>query len=152
MPVWEITGHEFTKHDVHTADGISIRFPRVVKKRFDKTWETATRLTELQVWYNASVRNVLELFYSVCYSSNILLQNIFEVSKTNAGTRLREQFFTQSRSDVEALTPSPSKKGRKRRASETRDSVVSEKTSPVKKPRKLDLDDLEKGPRKVSLR
>lgn len=51
MPVWEITGHEFTKHDVHTADGISIRFPRVVKKRFDKTWETATTLNELKVPY-----------------------------------------------------------------------------------------------------
>ena len=49
MPVWEITGHEFTKHDVHTADGISIRFPRVVKIRHDKNWETATTLTELKV-------------------------------------------------------------------------------------------------------
>lgn len=25
QPVWEITGAEFTQHDVHTAKGISIR-------------------------------------------------------------------------------------------------------------------------------
>lgn len=49
MPVWEITAHEFTKHDVHTANGISMRFPRVTKVRHDKTWETATTLPELQV-------------------------------------------------------------------------------------------------------
>jgi len=28
MPVWEITGAEFTKSEAHTASGISIRFPR----------------------------------------------------------------------------------------------------------------------------
>jgi ATP-dependent DNA ligase len=49
MPVWEITGAEFTQHDVHTAAGISIRFPRVTKIRDDKTWNTATSLPELKV-------------------------------------------------------------------------------------------------------
>ena len=27
-PVWEVTGAEFSKAEIHTADGISIRFPR----------------------------------------------------------------------------------------------------------------------------
>ena len=36
-PVWEITGAEFSKAEIHTADGISIRFPRVTKIRDDKT-------------------------------------------------------------------------------------------------------------------
>lgn len=49
MPVWEICGHEFTKHDVHTANGISIRFPRVARVRHDKSWDTATTLSELEV-------------------------------------------------------------------------------------------------------
>jgi len=49
MPVWEITGAEFTQHDVHTAAGISIRFPRVTKIRDDKMWKTATSLPELKV-------------------------------------------------------------------------------------------------------
>lgn len=52
MPVWEITGAEFTKHDVHTANGISIRFPRVTKIREDKNWKTATSLSELEVTFN----------------------------------------------------------------------------------------------------
>ncbi|KAG7169997.1 DNA ligase 3-like [Homarus americanus] len=47
-PVWEVTGAEFTRHQIHTADGISIRFPRVTKERGDKTWEEATDLKELQ--------------------------------------------------------------------------------------------------------
>lgn len=54
QPVWEISGAEFTQHDVHTADGISIRFPRVTKIRDDKTWETATNLQELQTLYKTS--------------------------------------------------------------------------------------------------
>lgn len=51
MPVWEISGAEFSQADLHTADGISIRFPRVTKIRDDKNWKTATSLTELQVYY-----------------------------------------------------------------------------------------------------
>lgn len=47
--MWEITGAEFTKHDVHTASGISVRFPRVTRIRNDKDWETATSLPELHV-------------------------------------------------------------------------------------------------------
>jgi len=49
MPVWEISGAEFSQAEVHTANGISIRFPRVTKIRNDKDWKTATSLTELQV-------------------------------------------------------------------------------------------------------
>ena len=47
--VWEITGAEFSKSDIHTADGISIRFPRVTKIRHDKDWKTATDLPRLKV-------------------------------------------------------------------------------------------------------
>ncbi|VDN28323.1 unnamed protein product [Gongylonema pulchrum] len=50
-PVWEIRGAEFSRSDNHTADGISIRFPRVTKIRDDKNWETATSLQELRVNY-----------------------------------------------------------------------------------------------------
>lgn len=49
MPVWEISGAEFSQAEVHTASGISIRFPRVTKIRNDKDWKTATSLSELQV-------------------------------------------------------------------------------------------------------
>uniref|UniRef100_A0A1Y1KHU9 DNA ligase n=1 Tax=Photinus pyralis TaxID=7054 RepID=A0A1Y1KHU9_PHOPY len=57
QPVWEITGAEFTQHDVHTADGISIRFPRVTKIRSDKSWKEATSLTELKKLFHTSKDN-----------------------------------------------------------------------------------------------
>ncbi len=47
-PVWELTGAEFSKSDIHTADGISIRFPRITKIRNDKTWKEATSLQRLK--------------------------------------------------------------------------------------------------------
>ena len=53
-PVWEVTGAEFTKAEIHTADGISIRFPRVTKIRQDKDWKTATSLSQLKDLYKAS--------------------------------------------------------------------------------------------------
>lgn len=70
-PVWELTGAEFTK-DVtggggggrngttnHTANGISVRFPRITRERGDKNWETATSMEELEKLYEASVRSVV---------------------------------------------------------------------------------------------
>ncbi|KAJ7388204.1 DNA ligase 3 [Desmophyllum pertusum] len=48
-PVWEITGAEFSKSTTHTADGISIRFPRVTRIRDDKDWKTANDLPHLKV-------------------------------------------------------------------------------------------------------
>lgn len=52
-PVWEITGAEFSKSNVHTADGISIRFPRVTRIRDDKDWKTANDLPHLKVKKNS---------------------------------------------------------------------------------------------------
>lgn len=46
--VWEIEGASFSISSNHTADGISIRFPRIVKFRDDKDWTTATTLPELE--------------------------------------------------------------------------------------------------------
>ncbi|XP_026318532.1 DNA ligase 3 [Hyposmocoma kahamanoa] len=54
MPVWEITGTELTKANIHTADGISVRFPRITRIRNDKDWQTATNLQELVNLYKTS--------------------------------------------------------------------------------------------------
>uniref|UniRef100_A0A665URT8 DNA ligase n=1 Tax=Echeneis naucrates TaxID=173247 RepID=A0A665URT8_ECHNA len=56
-PVWEITGAEFSKSEMHTADGISIRFPRMTCIRNDKDWRTATNLHELKELYRISKEN-----------------------------------------------------------------------------------------------
>ncbi|KAM4727190.1 DNA ligase 3 [Anableps anableps] len=56
-PVWEITGAEFSKSEMHTADGISIRFPRMTRIRDDKDWKTATNLHELREIFRISKDN-----------------------------------------------------------------------------------------------
>uniref|UniRef100_A0A4X2LDR8 DNA ligase n=1 Tax=Vombatus ursinus TaxID=29139 RepID=A0A4X2LDR8_VOMUR len=53
-PVWEITGAEFSKAEAHTADGISIRFPRCTRIRDDKDWKSATTLPQLKELYQLS--------------------------------------------------------------------------------------------------
>ncbi|XP_008570835.1 PREDICTED: DNA ligase 3 isoform X1 [Galeopterus variegatus] len=52
--VWEITGAEFSKSEAHTADGISIRFPRCTRIRDDKDWKSATDLPQLKELYQLS--------------------------------------------------------------------------------------------------
>ncbi|KAJ0061914.1 hypothetical protein NL108_013789, partial [Boleophthalmus pectinirostris] len=53
-PVWEITGAEFSKSEMHTADGISIRFPRMTRVRDDKDWKSATNLHQLRELFRIS--------------------------------------------------------------------------------------------------
>lgn len=43
---------------MHTADGISIRFPRVTRIRDDKDWETATNLHELRALFKNSAESI----------------------------------------------------------------------------------------------
>lgn len=56
--MWEITGAEFTNQGVHTADGISIRFPRVTRIRHDKDWSTATSLNSLRHLFKRSSESI----------------------------------------------------------------------------------------------
>lgn len=77
-PVWEIIGAEFSKAEIHTADGISIRFPRIQKIRDDKTWKEATDLPMLKVWlYSLCVHILCECysefrdFNQFCFSKKI---------------------------------------------------------------------------------
>uniref|UniRef100_A0A5F4W9Q7 DNA ligase n=1 Tax=Callithrix jacchus TaxID=9483 RepID=A0A5F4W9Q7_CALJA len=50
----QITGAEFSKSEAHTADGISIRFPRCTRIRDDKDWKSATNLPQLKELYQLS--------------------------------------------------------------------------------------------------
>jgi DNA ligase-3 len=54
-PVWEIVGAQFSKSSKHTADGISIRFPRVTRERSDKGPEEATDLKHLHALFASSL-------------------------------------------------------------------------------------------------
>lgn len=67
MPVWEITGAEFTKAEAHTASGISIRFPRITRQRSDKTAKEANDLAHLEDLFDASKKNVnVDLLLADC--------------------------------------------------------------------------------------
>ncbi|KAK4882679.1 hypothetical protein RN001_005998 [Aquatica leii] len=100
QPVWEITGAEFTQHDVHTADGISIRFPRVTKIRSDKSWEEATTLKELQKLYQRSkeatdIKLLMDVDNDTNHTSTTELPKK-KSPKTISGTkRKREKSFTK---------------------------------------------------------
>lgn len=48
-PVWEITAAEFTESTSHSADGLSMRFPRVTRIREDKDWTSHTDLARLKL-------------------------------------------------------------------------------------------------------
>jgi hypothetical protein len=97
MPVWEITGAEFTALDAHTS-GISVRFPRVTKVRDDKTIKESTTLQELKVIF------FLFELKSVCLCN--LIQTLFENSRH--GTDVSSLFGNSSK-DANVPGPSPKK-------------------------------------------
>ncbi|XP_017846781.1 DNA ligase 3 [Drosophila busckii] len=67
MPVWEITGAEFTQSEAHTAAGISIRFPRITRLRSDKTAKEANDLAHLEQLFAASKQSVnVDLLLADC--------------------------------------------------------------------------------------
>eukprot|EP01107_Rhizomastix_libera_P007615 TRINITY_DN2263_c0_g1_i2.p1 TRINITY_DN2263_c0_g1~~TRINITY_DN2263_c0_g1_i2.p1 ORF type:complete len:1105 (+),score=388.13 TRINITY_DN2263_c0_g1_i2:81-3395(+) len=57
-PVWEIAGAEFSKSNRHTADSISIRFPRVIRERGDKDFSSHTTLALLHELKDSSTAHL----------------------------------------------------------------------------------------------
>lgn len=92
--VWEISGAEFTRAEVHTADGISIRFPRVTRIRTDKTPKEATTLLELRKLFKASK------------------ETPFEAGKKTAAPDCEPQDDEKAAGQSTSRTPSP-RKGKK---------------------------------------
>ncbi|XP_050527084.1 DNA ligase 3 isoform X1 [Daktulosphaira vitifoliae] len=130
MPVWEISGAEFSQADIHTANGISIRFPRVTKIRDDKHWESATSLSELQNLFNLSKK-----------TENL---NIF--SKNCSGDS-HSSPSKDSDSDNSSLTPSPKIRKKTKR---TLDSYIQGTSSSknTDEPNKKKIKLTENGPKK----
>lgn len=103
QPIWEISGAEFTQHDVHTADGISIRFPRVTKIRDDKDWETATNLPELQKLYKTSKEN----------TDVTLLQQLATGQKTDSTDENEPEIKKRKKDSNEKKSPKKHKESQK---------------------------------------
>lgn len=114
MPVWEISGAEFSQAEVHTANGISIRFPRVTKIRNDKDWKTATSLSELQNLYEASKEtNNLNIFSNLSPEKNTSSDNDSQSSpdKRKKLKRTVETAVTES-SQLKMNTEMPAKRAK----------------------------------------
>ena len=114
-PVWEITGAEFSNSDVHTAAGISIRFPRVTRIRDDKSWKEATDVERLK--------------------------SLFKISKekTDIDDKVSASASTPdeaSGDEKEEAKPVASKKPQKRHSNED-----EKKSNEIKKPKKEDKDE-----------
>ena len=110
--MWEITGAEFSKAELHTAAGISIRFPRVTKFRDDKDWKSATNLKQLK-----------DLFKTSKEPSDMTSEN-YHVTPTKITQLKREKS-----SDDSSASPSPKKKrvGVKQNVDDYEDNIVVQK-------------------------
>uniref|UniRef100_A0A8C6IQ87 DNA ligase n=1 Tax=Melopsittacus undulatus TaxID=13146 RepID=A0A8C6IQ87_MELUD len=129
-PVWEITGAEFSKAEAHTADGISIRFPRCTRIRDDKDWKTATNLQQLKELYQLSKEkadfNVTagEEDESTAGSSgeNEGEFQVFHTTQSYLSTNETWVSFLESKAVIGSPQKSEEKRGEKRKASEMEDN------------------------------
>ncbi|XP_002031475.2 DNA ligase 3-like [Drosophila sechellia] len=113
MPVWEITGAEFTKSDAHTASGISIRFPRITRRRSDKSAKEANDLAHLEDLFEASKSNVnVDLLLDNCSKDEKVIDNKTtpEKEKKLNGNQKKLKRSNTTASDDEDGAPVPSKR------------------------------------------
>ncbi|CAK1544132.1 unnamed protein product [Leptosia nina] len=111
QPVWEITGTELTKANLHTADGISVRFPRVTRIRNDKDWKTATNLVELKNLYNTSKEKTdVSLLNKLAATASETEPPKKKLKKTPNKTNNLDSFVKREKVDApKESKPSPSK-------------------------------------------
>ncbi|RZF40363.1 hypothetical protein LSTR_LSTR008793 [Laodelphax striatellus] len=141
QPVWEIQGAEFTQHEVHTAAGISIRFPRVTRIRSDKDWETATNLPELKVLFKKSKENSdftllgKQRSPSPSSSTSSTIKKPFPASPTSSNSSPAKR-RKQDNSDDEDIPPRDVERGRKKRKTDTEPSEKEKmmRINSIKKP------------------
>lgn len=124
QPVWEITGAEFTNQGVHTADGISIRFPRVTRIRRDKNWSLAITLNELRNLFKKSSQSIdLSLLLPSTSKKEIDKRRMNEEDSSFLSTKAkredeRSKSPTRKNRDSKTIkTPSPRKSPAKPAAS-----------------------------------
>ncbi|XP_034484583.1 DNA ligase 3 isoform X2 [Drosophila innubila] len=127
MPVWEITGAEFTQSEAHTAGGISIRFPRITRLRSDKTAMEANDLEHLEQLYAASKKNV---------NVDLLLANCDQTENDN---ELKTQLEKTPQKGKAANVAQTSSRKKQRLSKNESDNEMDESTScSARKKTKLD--------------
>lgn len=99
--MWEITGAEFTNQGVHTADGISIRFPRVTRIRSDKDWSSATTLNDLRRLFKQSSESI---------DLSLLLSSTSDHKEEGDDKTTRQDTLPNAQAKQERKLKSPSKR------------------------------------------
>merc|ERR1712004_621072 len=124
-PVWEVTGAEFSKAEIHTAGGISIRFPRMTRMRTDKSVETATSLAELRHLYTESKKHI---------DINVAGGSDEERDEDDTKTKIKKvkvEHSTPPKRKVEVDEAGPSPKRSKLSKEENEDSKADKKVNLV---------------------
>ncbi|XP_025602268.2 DNA ligase 3 isoform X1 [Athalia rosae] len=128
QPVWEITGAEFTNQGVHTADGISIRFPRVTRIRDDKDWRSATSLKELRVLFGRSSDSVdVDLLLGNAGSSPPTKQRTLEAMLRPARSENSDDSSVGNKADESEDSPARSDRKPSLKPSGGRDEIDAKK-------------------------
>ncbi|CAK9798733.1 DNA ligase 3 [Anthophora quadrimaculata] len=129
QPVWEITGAEFTNQGIHTADGISIRFPRVTRIRRDKDATHANTLNELRHLFEKS----LELVDLSLLSLSNSIEQEEEIDGKKAIKSPRSPLKRRNNELKKSKTPSPSKPRSTKMMESSLDSAKSNTGKTTKK-------------------
>ena len=144
MPVWEITGAEFTKSEAHTAAGISIRFPRITKLRDDKSAKQANDLQHIQHLYEASKSNVnVDLLMADCDDDDedFQINSKLKLDAANNGNNSNEAAELKPKKETikikeEKTTPKKQKRESNNDAYDSKLAVKKVKTEISSSPRK----------------
>lgn len=67
--MFEIRGTSFSRSVKHTANAVSIRFPRIIKIRDDKDPENATNLKEFDLIVSKSIIVEYVKWLSICHAT-----------------------------------------------------------------------------------
>ncbi|KAJ6638894.1 DNA ligase 3 [Pseudolycoriella hygida] len=115
MPVFEITGAEFTKAEAHTADGISIRFPRITKQRTDKSPSEATTLQELKHLFEASKDGQnLQMLTDASYDDDIDIKTTLQNSSPTKQHKKDKDGESSKESKLQVKSPLKENRPKKR--------------------------------------
>lgn len=116
QPVWECMGTEWSKSTSHTANGISIRFPRIIKFRDDKDWSTATNLKHLKEIVEASNKKE--------YSPGVQKKGKEKKSSKKAKFEFEPEHSPSPSNVSKSMSKSPSKKTKKESKKEEKASKL----------------------------
>lgn len=133
MPVFEIAGAEFTKSEAHTADGISIRFPRITKQRNDKSTNEATTLKELKHLFEASKHgHNLQMLTEGLDDDDIDIKTTLQGSSSPMKRR-QDIVESEYSKKVKTVDSSPKKRKHENVESESAKNVKTVDSSPKKR-------------------